>query len=390
MKRVLLLLSLIGMMLGAHANEEHEKYHPKETDDYITINDVTVVPGSNEEYELLISLEGSKIYTAYEMDIEFPAGLEVIVDEDGPYVTLWDGDGCIYPKTRKQITHTVTSSWGKIGANSLRLACIDLSAKEFVATKGILLSIYCKAGAYLKPGDVNLKVSNLHFITNEEIWVDGKQLNGQQYNCKDQTLMVHVANKSTASISVSAKNKFGTCVLPFDVDELPDGLHAYSVTERSADAKYAFLTEQKSIKAFVPYILYDENGFSGTFSGEVDESKYQEEVNEGILYGTMVPRSVKEGFILQNQGSGVKLYAMMGNQFLIPAGRCWVLPKIYNDPGVKSLDLSFDEETGIGATPADKPHSSQSAIYMLDGKRVQHPQAGHIYIMNGQKVFWLK
>ena len=50
MKRVLLLLSLIGMMLGAHANEEHEKYHPKETDDYITINDVTVVPGSNEKY----------------------------------------------------------------------------------------------------------------------------------------------------------------------------------------------------------------------------------------------------------------------------------------------------------------------------------------------------
>lgn len=174
------------------------------------------------------------------------------------------------------------------------------------------------------------------------------------------------------------------------MDELPDGLHAYSVTERSADAKYAFLTEQKSIKAFVPYILYDENGYSGTFSGEVDESKYQEEVNEGILYGTMVPRSVKEGFILQNQGSGVKLYAMMGNQFLIPAGRCWVLPKIYNGPGVKSLDLSFDEETGIEATPADKPHSSQPAIYMLDGKRVQHPQAGHIYIMNGQKVFWLK
>ena len=52
MKRVLLLLSLIGMMLGAHANEEHEKYHPKETDDYITINDVTVVTGSNEEYDL--------------------------------------------------------------------------------------------------------------------------------------------------------------------------------------------------------------------------------------------------------------------------------------------------------------------------------------------------
>lgn len=111
MKRVLLLLSFIGMMLGAHANEEHEKYHPKETDDYITINDVTVVPGSNEEYELQISLVGSKIYTAYEMDIEFPAGLEVVVDEDGPYVTLWNGDGCIYPKKRKnEITHTVTSS----------------------------------------------------------------------------------------------------------------------------------------------------------------------------------------------------------------------------------------------------------------------------------------
>ncbi len=392
MKRVILFIAFVGVMLGAYADEE--KYYPKETDDYITINDVTVVPGSDATYKARLNLVGTQIYTAFEMDLELPSGLEPEMDKNGkPKVSLWMGTNTIYPYTEdedsgnKVFSHTLAKSYGAIGPNIIRMSCISLNGEELTAKEGTLVTITLKTTTYLKPGDVQIKVTNLHFMTNEEIWVNDKQNNGQQYNCKDQTLTVHAKGESRATVAVSAKNKYSTCVLPFDVNVLPNGLHAYTVTERSADARYAYLKEAKSIKAFTPYILYAENGFTGDFSGTVDESLYQEEVVEGILHGTLVPRSVDDGFILQNQGEGVKLYAMQGKEFLIPAGKCWVLPKINNGQEVKSLDMRMDDATGVGPVAQEV---EPRVLYSLDGKRVRHPQRGHIYIMSGKKVIMLK
>lgn len=392
MKRLFLFIAFVGAMLGAYADKE--EYHPKETDDYITINDVTVVPGSADTYKVQISLVGTKIYTAYEMDLDLPSGLEPVLDKDGtPKVSLWKGSNTIYPYTEdedsgnKDFTHILAKSYGAVGPNVIRMSCISLSAQELTATKGILVTITLKATPYLKPGDVQIKVTNLHFITNEEIWVKGEQYNGQQYNCKDQTLTVHVKGESRATVAVSAKNKYSTCVLPFDVDELPAGLQAYTVTERSTDNRYAYLKEAKTMRAFTPYILYAENGFTGEFGGTVDENLYQEQVVEGILHGTLVPCSVDDGFILQNQGEGVKLYAMQGKEFLIPAGKCWVLPKINNGTEVKSIDMRLDDATGVESAVQEY---EPDAFYSLEGKRVCHPQRGHIYIMSGKKVLMLK
>lgn len=392
MKRLFLLIAFAGVMLGAYADKE--KYYPKETDDYLTINDVTVVPGRDTTYKAKLSLVGTQIYTAFEMDLELPSGLEPELNKDGtPKVSMWMGANTIYPYTEdedsgnKDFSHTLLKSYGAVGPNIIRMSCISLSGEELTAKEGILVMIILKATPYLKPGDVQIKVTNLHLITNEEIWVNDEQYNGQQYNCKDQTLTVHVEGESQATVSVGAKNKYSTCVLPFDVNELPAGLQAYTVTERSDDGYYAYLKEVKAMQAFTPYILYAENGFTGQFGGAVDESRYQEEVVEGILHGTLVPRSVDNGFILQNQGQGVKLYAMQGKEFLIPAGKCWVLPQINNGPEVKSIDMRLDDATGVeSAVRAVEP----AALYSLEGQHVHHPQRGHIYIMSGKKVLMLK
>ena len=386
------MLAFVGVTLGAHADKE--EYHQKETDDYITINDVTVVPGSDDTYKARVSLVGTQIYTAFEMDLELPSGLEPEMNNDGtPKVVIWKGANTIYPYTEdedsgdRDFAHTLVASYGVITPNTIRLACASLSGKELTAKEGTLLTITLKTTPYLKPGDVQIKATNVHFITNEEIWVNGESQHGQQYNCKDQTLTVHVEGRSKATVAVGAKNQYSTCVLPFEVAELPEGLHAYSVTERSSDFKYAYLQEAKSIKAFTPYILYAENGFSGVFEGPVDESLYQEQVKEGILYGTLVPCTLDDGFVLQNQGEGVKLYAMQGKEFLIPAGKCWVLPEIYNGEEVKSLDMRMDDATGVESVGQSK---ESGALYSLDGKRMRRPQPGNIYIMRGKKVLMLK
>lgn len=376
MKKLLLLLMFVGTVLRASAGIA--------TTDRISVNDVTVVPGSDDEYELLISLEGSQLYTGYEMDIQFPPGLDVVIEDGYPLVDICNDDK-VYPLVQRKTDHTVTSSYSVIGKGILRLSCVSFKNLDLAKEKGVILSIICKAGPYLKPGSAELKVSKLHLISKQS----GEVI---QYDCADQTLNVNVESKSTAGITVSSKNKWGTCVLPFTVSPLPSGLKAYSVSERSDDAKYAILKEETELKEFTPYILYAENGFTGSgYTGDVDASKYKDVVNEGILYGAIAPQVVDDGFVLQNQGDGTKLYSMGGTEFNIPAGKCWVKPTIYN--GAKVIELAFDETNGIGSTSSSLDDSAcrpGGQVYSLGGQQVSVPQPGNIYILNGHKVLWLK
>ena len=279
-RRILLFLTLVCSAAGAFADNT---YHQKETDDYVTLGDLTVEPGSGEEYELTVNLNGTQIYTAFEMDIELPSGLEPVMEEDddgkmSPKVWLWMGENTIFPYTvrsgNKIFSHDLAVSYGAVGKNILRMACLSVKGKDFTATSGTLVTIYCKASPYLKPGVDDVHITKCHLTTNEKVIIDGKEMRGQQYNCKDRTETINALAKSTATINVSAKNQWGSCVVPFDIPKLPSGLEAYTVTDRQSGI--AYLKQQTSILAYTPVLLYAENGFSGTFSGDVDETKYKE------------------------------------------------------------------------------------------------------------------
>ena len=97
-RRILLFLTLVCSAAGAFADNT---YHQKETDDYVTLGDLTVEPGSNEEYQLTVNLNGTQIYTAFEMDIELPSGLEPVMVKDSkgvmrPKVWLWMGENTVF------------------------------------------------------------------------------------------------------------------------------------------------------------------------------------------------------------------------------------------------------------------------------------------------------
>lgn len=394
-RRILLFLTLVCSAAGALADNT---YHQKETDDYVTLGDLTVEPGKDEVYKLKVNLNGTQIYTAFEMDIELPSGLEPVMEKDSkgdmrPKVMIWRGQGTIYPYTvdeetgDRDFSYILFASYGVIGKNILRMA-VSVNGKDFTAKSGTLVTIYCKASPYLKPGVDDVHITKCHLTTNEKVIIDGKEMRGQQYNCKDRTETINALAKSTATINVSAKNQWGSCVVPFDIPELPSGLEAYTVTDRQSGV--AYLKQQTSIVAYTPVLLYAENGFSGTFSGDVDESKYKEVAQQDIIYGAIVPQTKNDGFVLQNLGEGVKLYAMSGQPFEIPAGKCWVMPTFSN--GAKYMEMVIDDgTTGIGsAAGSDKAAKQQPVYYSLDGKRVENPLPGKIYIVGGQKVLKLK
>lgn len=363
------LLSLLCLLVGgrAVANEP--------TDDHITVNEVTLVPGSADTYQVEISLVGSQIYTAYQMDILFPPGVDVVVDEYGPYVVLWDGDRCIYPKGRDgKLVHSLSSSYGVVSNKRLRISCRDDMNRVLTATSGKLLYFLVKVSPYLKPGDVVLKVTNLDFITKE---------NAQKYHCKDQTLTLHAKAESTATLSVSGSSHYGTCVLPFAVPTLPTDVKAYSAKGLDDTGQLVVLDEVKQLAAYTPYILYSTSGYSGSLSGTVDANKYGEVVSDGLLRGAIAPQKCKDGYVLQDLGEGAKFYAMDGVEFLIPEGKCWL-----EMPAAQASAPQYGIQIGT-TTAITAPTTSASAhgkIYTLDGKQVKTMQPGGIYVVNGKKV----
>lgn len=394
-RRILLFLTLVCSAAGAFADNT---YHQKETDDYVTLGDLTVEPGKDEVYQLTVNLHGTQIYTAFEMDIKLPSGLEPVMVKDSkgvmrPKVWLWMGENTVFSLIEGPgyniPSHTLIASYGAVGKNILRMSCYSGIVENFTATSGTLVTIFCKASPYLKPGKNDVCITECHFTANEKVTVDGKETTHiQQYNCKDRTETITALAKSTATINVSAKNQWGSCVVPFDIPELPSGLEAYTVTDR--ESGIAYLKPQTSIQAYTPVLLYAENGFSGTFSGDVDETKYKEVAQQDIIYGAIVPQTKNDGFVLQNLGEGVKLYAMSGQTFEIPAGKCWVKPTIYN--GAKYMEMVIDDgTTGIGSAECSNGASQHEPVYYsLDGKRVENPLPGKIYIVDGQKVLKLK
>ena len=395
-RRILLFLTLVCSAAGAFADNT---YHQKETDDYVTLGELTVEPGKDEVYRLRVNLNGTQIYTAFEMDIELPSGLEPVMEKDSkgdmrPKVRLWKGTGTIFPffededEGIKDFSHTLAASYGVIGKNILRMACLSLRGEDLTAKTGTLVTIYCKASPYLKPGVDDVHITKCHLTTNEKVLIDGNEMRGQQYNCKDRTETIKALAHSTATISVSAKNQWGSCVVPFDIPELPSGLEAYTVTDR--ESGIAYLKPQTSILAYTPVLLYAKNGFSGTYSGDVDETKYKEVAQQDIIYGAIVPQTKDNGFVLQNLGEGVKLYAMSGQTFEIPAGKCWVEPTFINGPQCMEMVID-DGTTGIGSAECSNGAAQHEPVfYSLDGKRVENPLPGNIYIVDGQKVLKLK
>ena len=373
------LLSLLCLLVGGRA-VANEPQLPKPTNDYITVNDVTLVPGSTDTYQVEISLVGSQIYTAYQMDILFPPGVDVVVDEDGPYVDLWDGDGCIYPYVRRKLVHSLSSSYGVVSDKLLRISCSDDMNRVLTATSGKLLYFKVKVSPYLKPGDVVLKVTNLDFITITKE-------NSQKYSCKDQTLTLHAKAESTATLSVSGSSHYGTCVLPFAVSPLPDGVKAYSAKGLDDTGLLVVLSEVKQLAAYTPYILYSASGYTGSLNGTVDANKYGEVVSDGLLRGAIAPQKCTDGYVLQDLGEGAKFYAMDGVEFLIPEGKCWLeIPAA--QASAPQYGIQIGTTTGITA-PTTTP-TAYGKIYTLDGKEVKTMQLGGIYVVNGKKVLKIK
>lgn len=200
-----------------------------------------------------------------------------------------------------------------------------------------------------------------------------------------------IADASTVSvdINITADNKWSTCVLLFDVAELPEGLRAFKSSELAEGSQSLVLEEVTAMEAYTPYILYAQEGYQGTLTGTVDLTDYVAVASDGIaLKGAVEQQTITEGYILQNQGSGMKFHKILDStEFTIPVGKCWLEVNSL-DVAVQSVSLKFKEgTTGIEGVALDVEVLNEAdGIYTIDGKRVSDMQKGQIYVVGGKKT----
>lgn len=168
MKKFLLLFALCGLF-SFQAKAEGE------VTDKITISELQT-DDKGQYFE--VSFIGSNIiYTAYQVTIELPDGLEIVCDDkNNPNILLVTPS--LYPATKTTITipgfgdytidtytHSIVSSYDTNGDNKLKLLCKSDKNEEFTGVSGELFKVYVKPSAYMKPGVSYIKTSEVMFST---------------------------------------------------------------------------------------------------------------------------------------------------------------------------------------------------------------------------------
>lgn len=352
---------------------------------------LTVEPGtSTANISFTLALQADEIenpYVGYQFDIVLPDGLEFDYNKSGkprvslvktgfyPYYSEWEYDDETEEEVETKVyPHQLATS---VVRGALRVivysAHEDENMRYFAKKSGDLVKVYVRPTAYLKPGEVNITLRDLTFAKMDatagleaaEMPVSG----------------ITATTTSTVNLTVSATNKFSTAVLPFDVAEIPAALEVYSCGSTSGEN--LVLSRQQSIKAYIPYILYAANGYSGTLTGTVDASKYAATVTDGYLTGTVVTQEIGGGngyYVMQNKGDGPMFYRIDDETtFSIPAGKCWLtLPAELQG----SVSFRLDGTTAIDEVKTES--GNVKSIFDLTGHRVENPASG-IYIINGKK-----
>lgn len=369
MKKILLLFMMCAMLpITAEAQE---------LDGTFTISDLTY-DSDMEGYYFTVGIESSSIYTAFNLDIFLPNGINVMNDlENGYYVLMLENtDIFTYNKIKKTWSHSFECSMPT--SNQLRVACFSGSNVDFKAGTGDLFIVYVTVDesaftSSFSPKPI-VKFSGMNLTTSAET-----AYYPADFACRPFT--TGIPTSRTLPVNISAANKVGTLILPFDT-ELPSGLKAYSCNAVVNDQ--LTLTPAASLEACTPYIVYAENGYSGNLNGTAelsDDSNVTDIFTDGYLTGVLTGSTVNTGYILQNKGTGPMFYDAEGVNFSLPAGRCYLTPSSGSE--VKAFCFDFDDTTGLEEMFDEQ--SSMFITYDLSGRKVSSPQRG-IYIKGMRKV----
>lgn len=382
MKKILLLFMMCALLPKTAGAQTP-------TDDTFTVSDLATNP-SGTYFD--VGVDGSRLYSAYNLDLFLPTGISVALDVNTkPKVQMLKTAAAVYPATVTPVwddeledykdvtTYSHSLSCSQPTTNQLRVACHSNINEDFTKNSGKLFRVYVSIDndaltSSFSPKPI-VKLSGLNLTTSAAV-----KYVPADFACRPFT--TGIPTSRTLPVNVSSSNKVGTLIVPFDAD-LPSGMKAY--TCNSLDGDLLTLTPAASFEACTPYIVYAENGYSGNLSGTAelsDANNVTDIFADGYLTGVLSATTVNTGYILQNQGSSPMFYDAEGVTFSLPAGRCYLTPADAGD--VKAFAFNFDDADGIKDQIVNRK-LSDCTLFDLSGRKVFSPTRG-IYIQGTRKV----
>ncbi len=187
------------------------------------------------------------------------------------------------------------------------------------------------------------------------------------------------ATYEMTAIAASTDKSFGTIMLPFAINSLPNGAKAYSLENNVVWGEDIHATEVSSIAANTPTIVTAKGTYAANkVAIAATESTYE----NGQLVGTYkAMEAIENSYVLQKHDDRVAFYLVNNTKPTVKPFRAYIKPQPTN--AKQFIKVVFDgEATGIKEITSD---NTKAEIFDLSGRRVAKAQKG-VYIINGKKV----
>lgn len=310
-----------------------------------------------------------------------------------------------------------------------RIHQIDSSFNNGDISTGSGASYFSQNPSNVKVSIENVKVSNGKLVFR----IARNAFNGASALFMDDWKIIYLGKDKT-EIEMTFPMYYNTLMLPFDVAELPENLHAFIPQEEhvstlqtdkpiyEADGKvysYHLVTLNEpitdGIKANTPYIIVNDNGYilegdatavnasapkakAPRKANAVDSRTYkfygypnEDEATEGILTGVHEDTTLDSEHYTLDQATAFQAFFMNGETSDIEAHRAYI--DIYNlaeDTAVEHPIIVFNAQpnplTGVETVAAEADADAPAVYYNLQGVRVENPQQGIFIRRQGTKI----
>lgn len=370
---------------------------------------------------ITVAIEGTEnhLYMAYNLDIMLPAGVTFPItgsQEDGEYSyetgdVFHNNEDGIYPTTRHpqfgQIPNHTLSNSIKDNGTRAKVICLSLKNEEFKKTTGAVFNCYVKVHPLAKAGVNDVKMKDMVFNTKNPDtgypiqWAPGNTLKNVAWST------MTIPAERTVEVSISTTDKWAPLILPFALNELPEGVTAYTAARVNESAQVE-LEEVTGLEPYKPYFVYAPQGWTATLTGTASADDFPAApallaaddystphpadaiASNGVLCANIRPHSRTEGYVLTTVGATPTLTRVTSDspKFLL-TGEVYIPTREEFAEAPESLSLKVVEKdpplTGIAETVADDNDASEP-LYNLQGIRVTNPRPGNLYISCGRLI----
>lgn len=372
----------------------------------LTVPDVSIAQGSTSNVVIYFDL-GTQAYTAYQMDISYPEGINSVSGDDGNPAFI---KGNAYSES-----HNVSSVYTTKGLD--RFQCFSSTSVAFTAQSGILLILPIKAQKSMAEGTYQATISPIEFVQTDATPDRPTSLTFNIIVSKsvvlDETSTLAPAAATDVDVTVRRTVKaheWSTICLPFEMTgeqvkaafgtDVRLGDFKGYVTEENEDGDVIGITvnftDAVAIKANHPYIIkvsadVSEFTVAGVNITPVDEPVVAAVERTRRQWSEMIGTYVAN-YVLAN-----KTLFLSGNQFWYSTGETRMKAfRAYFDfydvlreadtPYASScirMVLDGNDVTGISTTAAQDAENDR--LFDLQGRRILNPGHG-VYVKKGKKV----